>query len=162
LGTGAFVLFFILIAINKYGDLIRWTKYSDASRTIMSMFNVTKYPPSLLYLLMTLVAPCSSWQILKLKRKTGKFLLCIRKSSVFLLHPAYLPGSFNSTYCGRAYRLWLAKHGLADVYNQSGSIKRLWLPLWVVYLIWIGIILLLYPYVKDLTGINRAIKKNGG
>jgi uncharacterized membrane protein len=58
LGIGLAVLFFVLRATNFYGDPSHWEIQSDAIKTFLSFLNVTKYPPSLLFLLMTL-APAS-------------------------------------------------------------------------------------------------------
>ena len=44
--------FLVLRAINIYGDPSRWAWQSSAALTIVSFLNVTKYPPSLLFLLM--------------------------------------------------------------------------------------------------------------
>src|SRR4030095_126377 len=47
-------LFIILRCINGYGDFSHWTVQKNAAFTILSFLNLTKYPPSLLYVLMTL------------------------------------------------------------------------------------------------------------
>ncbi len=47
LGLGSILLFFILVAFNTYGDPVRWTNYGYTVKTVMSIFNVTKYPASL-------------------------------------------------------------------------------------------------------------------
>lgn len=49
--TAAFVL---LRATNLYGDPRPWSVQADPVRTLISFLNTQKYPPSLLYLLMTL------------------------------------------------------------------------------------------------------------
>jgi uncharacterized membrane protein len=53
LGTGALFLFVIIRGINVYGDLKPWVSQGDVFYTFLSFLNTTKYPPSLLYLLIT-------------------------------------------------------------------------------------------------------------
>lgn len=54
LGGAAALLFVILRLVNFYGDPSPWTAQDTSAFTILSFLNVTKYPPSLLFLLMTL------------------------------------------------------------------------------------------------------------
>jgi len=54
LGLTAIATFILLRATNFYGDPKPWSVQPDFARTAMSFMNVTKYPPSLLYLLATL------------------------------------------------------------------------------------------------------------
>ncbi|MEP6819008.1 MAG: heparan-alpha-glucosaminide N-acetyltransferase domain-containing protein [bacterium] len=53
-GSGLTILFIILRAVNLYGDSSHWSTQSTTAFTILSFLNTTKYPPSLLFLLMTL------------------------------------------------------------------------------------------------------------
>ena len=52
-GLGALVGFVLLRAVNGYGDK-PWQAYDSGVQTLMSFFNITKYPPSLLFLALTL------------------------------------------------------------------------------------------------------------
>lgn len=54
LGIGMLAAFFIIRGINIYGDKPWFVIAGDPSRTAMSFFSLTKYPPSLLFLLLTL------------------------------------------------------------------------------------------------------------
>jgi len=54
-GLGALALFALLRFANQYGDA-PWQYQSSTLRTWLSVFNVTKYPPSLQFLLLTLGA----------------------------------------------------------------------------------------------------------
>lgn len=53
-GTALVIGFLVLRAINRYGDPQPWSASSSLSRTLLSFLNTSKYPPSLLFLLMTL------------------------------------------------------------------------------------------------------------
>ncbi|MCS4315215.1 putative membrane protein [Pseudomonas sp. BIGb0381] len=52
-GVSALVGFVLLRALNGYGEK-PWQAYDSGVQTLMSFFNVTKYPPSLLFLALTL------------------------------------------------------------------------------------------------------------
>jgi uncharacterized membrane protein len=54
LGTGLIVLFIILRGINVYGDPDPWSVQPKAFYTFLSFIKLHKYPPSLLYMCMTI------------------------------------------------------------------------------------------------------------
>jgi uncharacterized membrane protein len=54
LGLAMTAAYVVLRAINVYGDPLRWSTQKSAVFTVLSFLNTNKYPPSLLYLLMTL------------------------------------------------------------------------------------------------------------
>ncbi len=53
-GLGLTAAFLLLRAANVYGDRAPWVVGASPAMTLISFFNVTKYPPSLLFLLMAL------------------------------------------------------------------------------------------------------------
>ncbi|MFY0476211.1 DUF1624 domain-containing protein [Achromobacter marplatensis] len=53
-GFAALAGFAVLRAINGYGQAQAWAVQTDALHTVMSFLNITKYPPSLMFLLLTL------------------------------------------------------------------------------------------------------------
>ncbi len=54
MGLSAIFLFPGTAIYHIYGDPLRWQPGATATQTLMSFFNVLKYPPSLLFLLITL------------------------------------------------------------------------------------------------------------
>src|SRR5262245_64780920 len=56
LGIALLAIFVLLRGVNVYGDPGRWGTQKNAVFTALSFLNVSKYPPSLLFLLLTLGA----------------------------------------------------------------------------------------------------------
>lgn len=54
LGISCWVLFAVLRGFNLYGETLPWQAGSNVGETLMSVVNLTKYPPSLSFLLVTL------------------------------------------------------------------------------------------------------------
>jgi uncharacterized membrane protein len=54
IGGAACLLFVLVRGLNVYGDPAPWSVQRNAVFTVLSFLNVTKYPPSLSYLLVTL------------------------------------------------------------------------------------------------------------
>jgi uncharacterized membrane protein len=52
-GAGTLIGFAALRAVNGYGEA-HWVTHEGITQTLMSYFNITKYPPSLLFLCLTL------------------------------------------------------------------------------------------------------------
>ncbi|MFZ6679202.1 DUF1624 domain-containing protein [Undibacterium sp. Tian12W] len=54
LGITALLMFAVLRGINHYGETQPWQNHGNSLLTLMSFFNLTKYPPSLDFALLTL------------------------------------------------------------------------------------------------------------
>jgi uncharacterized membrane protein len=57
-GLAALLLFVLLRGLNLYGETLPWQVHQTSLLTLMDMLNLTKYPPSLNFLLLTLGLMC--------------------------------------------------------------------------------------------------------
>ena len=160
LGLSSFALFFILIAINKYGNPVRWINYGNTSKTLMSVFDVNKYPPSLLFLLITLGA---TFLFLanseKLKGKIVDFFCVFGRVPFFyyILHIylIHLIAMFIAQVTGFGWQAMI----LPTFVTRVQALKGYGLNLCMVYLIWIAIVLLLYPLCKKFDRYKQGHKE---
>lgn len=160
LGLGALSLFCMLIAINQYGNPIPWINYGDSSKTLMSIFNVNKYPPSLLFLLITLgptlLFLANSEQF---KGKLVDFFSVFGRVPFFYyiihIYLIHLIAMFVAQVTGFGWQVMI----LPSFVTRVAALKGYGLNLCMVYLIWIGIILLLYPLCKKFDRYKQSHKE---
>ena len=158
LGIGLSAAFIILRAINIYGDPQPWSTQKSAAFTVLSFLNTTKYPPSLLYLLMTL-GPAML------------FLWAVDAGTPRWLRPALTVGKVPMFY----YLLHIplihliavvvcyARYGQAHWMFESPSLRDFPItppPGWgyslpVVYLVWVCVVLTLYPLCCWFAGVRQ-------
>jgi len=157
LGFGAIGLFLLLRGTNLYGDADHWSGQKSAVFTVLSFFNVTKYPPSLLYTLMTIgpaliflaytERPLGKWGVrVALFGRTAMFYYL---AHILLIHIWALVGVVVSGY-------HLSDMILSGAVNAQPELKGYGFPLIVVYLVWVGLIVVLYPLCKWYDGYKRA------
>jgi uncharacterized membrane protein len=150
-GLGFTAAFVILRGINIYGDPVRWTTQKSAAFTMLSFLNANKYPPSLLFLLMTLgPALLVLWAV---DGRTPHFLrpaLLLGKVPMFyyLLHMPLIH-LFAVVVC-------YARYGQVHWMFESPTLAQFPVtppPGWgfslpIVYLIWVSIVVALYPLCR--------------
>ncbi|PWT72326.1 MAG: hypothetical protein C5B59_16025 [Bacteroidetes bacterium] len=149
LGLGAIALFIIIRSFNSYGDHLHWTVQKNAMYTIMSFINVAKYPPSLLYILVTLgpgllflafaEKPLNS--VTEKVAVYGRVPLFYYIVHIYLIH---ILAVLAVTLSGRKWTDMV----LTTWVSNTESLKGYGYSLIVVYLIWIFIIVSLYPVCK--------------
>ena len=68
LGFGLILSFFVIRRINIYGDPQPWSFQSNLTKTLLSFIDCHKYPPSLMYLLITLGIALLMLYVFEIKR----------------------------------------------------------------------------------------------
>jgi len=158
LGLGLSVAFFLLRAINVYGDPNRWAVQKSAAFTVLSFLNTTKYPPSLLFLLMTLgPAMLLLWMVdsgtlpwLRPALIYGKVPMFYYVLHVPLIHLIALIVCY-SRY-GQVH--WMFESpGLAQYPITSPPGWGFSLP--VVYSVWILVVVMLYPLCRWFAALKQ-------
>ena len=156
-GVAAIALFIILRVGNIYGDPNMWSSQRNMIFDVLSILNVTKYPPSLLYTLMTL-GPALIFLGLaekRLNRFTGKIALFGKVPFFYYLLHIYLIHLLALLIAHFSGYAWSAMI-LNDRVNRVPSLKGYGYSLWTVYLLWCCVVVLLYPLCKWYYGYKRS------
>jgi uncharacterized membrane protein len=156
LALTAIAVFLVLRTINGYGDPAAWKQYPEMAATAMSFFNVSKYPPSLLFVLITLgVAILCMLAFQRLHGLFARVLLAYGRTPLFtyvlhiyVVHVASLlvallagyPASYHANFLADPFRLVKAGWG----FNLA-----------VVYVAWLAILAVLYPASRWFAALKR-------
>ena len=157
LGFGSISLFLLLRAGNFYGDAVHWQRQGDVVLTTCSFLKVTKYPPSFQYLLVTL-GPAMLFLVFAeaplrwLGQRIvvfGRVPMIYYLTHIFLIHGLAMLAAVLQGY--KASDMVLSSR-----VNLSQGLKGYGFDLWVVYVVWAGVVLLLYPLCKHYDRYKRA------
>jgi uncharacterized membrane protein len=161
IGGSAITLFVLLRLSNAYGDPAPWSQQPARLYTLLSIFNTTKYPPSLLYLMMTL-GPAILFLAFteKLSNAATRFISVYGRVPMFyyLLHIylihllALLAAGLFTSY---GWRIWILDQPLWF----TDKLKGYGFSLGVVYSVWIGVVIGLYPLCKWYDRYKAAHKE---
>jgi len=156
-GAALSAAFVLMRWLNVYGDPSRWSVQKSAAMTIVSFLNTTKYPPSLLFLLMTLgpalllLAAFDRARSIPLDavRTFGRVPLFYFVVHLFTIH------ALAVVICAGRYGAihWMFQSpdlGHFPITEPPGW--PLSLPL--VYAIWIGVVVALYPLCRWYAGVR--------
>lgn len=147
LGSGLIILFFAIRALNIYGDPVPWTSQDSAVRTLLSFINAAKYPPSLVYLLMTLgpsilflaFAEAPAGKVKQAFVTIGRVPMFYYLLHLYLIHGLAILAAVVTGY------------GVAPMVNfetwvtMNPALKGYGFNLWLVYGVWIFVVAALYP-----------------
>jgi uncharacterized membrane protein len=148
--TGGFI---VLRASNIYGDPATWATHDDLLATILSFVNCEKYPPSLLYLAMTIGPALLMLAALEQARGTLAGLLSIFGrvpffyyiAHIFLIHALAVAFAWATSF----ETGWLFGPFPADKPDGYG------LGLAGVYAVWIGVVVALYPLCRWFAALKH-------
>lgn len=146
IGISAIILFLVLRGANIYGNLLPWKDYGNFKQTLFSFFNLTKYPPSLSFLLVTLGGAflfLANSEKLK-GRVVNFFSLFGRVPFFFYIIHIYLI-HFLALIVAEFTGFGWQKMILPALPFRVEELKGFGFNLVVVYLIWVLIIAMLYP-----------------
>ena len=144
-GIGALLLFIAARAINVYGDPQPWATQKSAVYSFLSFMNVTKYPPSLLFCLVTLgimflllatteEAKNRVWRIVSVYGKVPLFYFILH---FFLIHVIMLAIMLLQGF--QPAQLDFASGSFGRPKGVDSGLHLGW-----IYLLWIGVVVLLY------------------
>ena len=160
LGLSMIFLFIIVRAVNVYGDPSPRDSGSSAFFSFLSFLRVTKYPPSLDYLLMTLgpgilflalserIRGSLSEKIMVYGRVPMFYYLC----HIYLMH---LLALIATQCCGHRWTDMI----LNTFPNGEPHLKGYGFSLGVTYLVWMLVVLSLYPLCKRYDRYKMANKQ---
>ncbi|MEO8360030.1 MAG: heparan-alpha-glucosaminide N-acetyltransferase domain-containing protein [Vicinamibacteria bacterium] len=158
LGIGMTSLFFILRGLNVYGDPRPWSD-SIPGTVLMSFLRTQKYPPSLLFLLMTLgpALLLLAWFDHRDLPRNHPLVIIGRVPLFFFLlhfllaHLLWFPLAF-ALYGDVAFLLgpMPSMGGAADTYPAGFG-----LSLGAVYAVWLTVLALSYPLCRWFAGVKE-------
>ncbi|UWZ85541.1 DUF1624 domain-containing protein [Occallatibacter riparius] len=159
IGLGASVAFLVLRMFNHYGDPAPWSAQKTIGLTILSFLNCTKYPASLDFVLMTL-GPAIM------------LLACLERFTPSAVSPLVIFGRVPLFYFvlhfylihGLLALMSFVRYGSAAsrfVFNRPPSMggpavfpTGFGYSLLVVYSVWLGLLLVLYPLCRWFAGVR--------
>jgi uncharacterized membrane protein len=147
LGLGLVGAFLILRAIDAYGDPSAWSPQGSGLFTVLSFLNISKYPPSLDFLLLTLgLASLLAAGLERLRGRVGDVLAVYGRVPLFyyLLHLPLIHAAFAVTY-----RVDVGEFPTIATFEPSWGLG---LP--AVYAIWAVVVAALYLPCRWFAGVK--------
>lgn len=150
MGISLLVLFVILRSFNSYGDPEPWSQQQNGSYTFFSFINIYKYPPSLLYMCVTIGCVLLLLPLFEnLKNRFTKIIVVFGRTAFFyyILH-LYL------IHILAMISFYIHGHTLAEIAEGESTFRwKFVVPsegfgLLGVYAVWIFVIICLYPICK--------------
>ncbi|HET7003573.1 MAG TPA: heparan-alpha-glucosaminide N-acetyltransferase domain-containing protein [Puia sp.] len=161
IGIGSWILFIIIRSINVYGDPHPWTPQASPLLTLLSFLKIHKYPPSLDYLLVTegfamiflSTTENVSNRFTKFISVYGRVPMFYYLCHLLLIHLGAMLAAILTGYH------WYDMISFDDWITELPRFKGYGFSLGAVYLIWIAVILILYPLCKKYDSYKSRHKE---
>lgn len=151
IGLAVTAAFVIVRALNVYGDPKPWTPRGDLLGTIVSFLDATKYPPSLVYLLMTLGPSIALLAWMEHWRGAAVHMLATFGRVPFFFYIVHIYVIHAATVAAG----WLQGFPVPAFFDFCLFLpKEFGFSLPVVYLLWAGLVLLLYPLCRWFASVK--------
>lgn len=156
-GVATIIIFIILRFINIYGDLIPWSSQKTFLLDVLSFINTNKYPPSLLFVCMTLgpillllaaVENAHGWlsKIFIVYGNVPFFYYVIHFFTIRIISVIifYMMGFKSSEIASGAFYFHPDKYGI----SLTG-----------VYMVWIAVVIFMYPLCAAYKNYKQTHKE---
>jgi len=157
-GIGLTVAFIVIRAINFYGDPHGWTIQKTAFFTFLSFMNPEKYPPSLLYLLMTLGPAIIVLALFeRISHPLSRPFVIFGRVPLFyyLLHLIIIHAlAVAFAYARYGHAEWMFRNVTVPSNSVLPYPQGYGYSLVIVYAIWLGVVLILYPVCRWFANVK--------
>jgi uncharacterized membrane protein len=151
LGGGLLVLFILLRWLNLYGDPHSWQAGASFKHSIISFMNLEKYPPSLLFIAVTLGLTLPLLSLVERCRSPlhdaivtiGRVPLFYYVVHLYIVHLLAMVGGVIQGFPASAW--------LVDIVEKPEG-YGFGLP--VIYMVWVSLVLALYPACRWFAGMK--------
>jgi uncharacterized membrane protein len=157
LGVALLAGFVLLRGFNVYGDPSRWDMQKNSIFTILSFLNVSKYPPSLLFLLLTLgaaILALPGFERIE-KGRISRIFITFGRVPLFFYFGQWVTVHILATLAGYLAGQPVAWLFMGPLDRPSPNPGNLGFSLWVVYVFWFLGLLLLYPLCRWFADVKR-------
>jgi uncharacterized membrane protein len=139
LGAAVTLGFVLLRATNLYGDPALWSTQANGLATVLSFLNCEKYPPSLLYMMITLGPALMLLAAFEHARGVWARVLATFGQVPFFFYVVHI------------YLI----HTLAIAAGSTAILPKTGIGLPGIYLIWLLVLVLLYPICRWFAGLKQ-------
>jgi uncharacterized membrane protein len=160
-GAALIFIFFCLRALNIYGDPRPWNLQHNALQNFFSFMNVSKYPPSLLFMCITIGPALLFLAAAETAKNKLSDIITVYGRVPFLYYVIH----FYLLHLLTTLFFFMRGHSIAEGLQGVPNFPFCFLiagegvHLWQVYVIWISVVTALYPVCKWFSSYKMMHRK---